>query len=519
MFLSSSLSLPGLSSSASSQSSLSSSSSRYPSGTRDDFHLNLMPLSVPSMADNLFADSGFMFPPSYAEGHAQPPSLPHHHTHGHGQQVQRPMTAGEPSDFSSRYRVRADLLRRTGEQVGLGASSSSSYPDIRGPAWGGSSASGAWDSHSRYAEARVREDARPPPQSAPTPVSAERYVYGHGLPPLQHRVPEIRVRAGPGVQYGQQRELGGVDAFPGTAPNYLPSSTSHNPSPSPSQQFQHPTSFSIPDLSSTLPPISQSPSTTIPPQPFDESAFGALSLEDPALLAPDAPPFFSSLPSSALESPHDPGLTPTPAREGQGEADGELWRAFMRNTPVGEVARRGSYPQYAHGGYHHSHTPQNQDRRSPPPQQEQDLTRYQAAVLAHARETQPVLRAPPRRATGDGNTHTHTHTSTSTRLLSAHGIVGEHSRPGSAESSASESARSSVSESASSVGSGVGEARMGGFGVGSHGRMGGERGGEGTPMKVGVKRGLARVVGGEDLVLGGPEMKRRGTVGEGGVTP
>ncbi|KAG6864084.1 hypothetical protein C0991_000261 [Blastosporella zonata] len=326
-------------------SNASASSSRLVppySRTLDDLELGPAPLTVPSMA-NLFPDSPFSFRPIYSD---TPDELQNHEP--------RAMSMGEPSDFSSRYRERADMLRRTSEHAALGSFSGDVLgfsAEMRGSGvWNSSTAS---QSGTEWPHPRFSQDPRhlrpPHPfQLNETATNYRRYSMSAGPSrqrPQMHLDLDFGISSRASIPSSASSEVGirsmrNSDASYGVPNSSHPSSSQFDPSHS----FPSSASFSHPALSShisaTLPPIipASAPSTT---EAFDESAFGALSLEDPALLIHDAPPFFSS-----LRGTDDPGLTPTPVRPNTAgsmstptpanvaDGDGDLWRAFMRNTPL-----------------------------------------------------------------------------------------------------------------------------------------------------------------------------------------
>ncbi|KAG6856073.1 hypothetical protein H0H87_007684 [Tephrocybe sp. NHM501043] len=488
---------------------------------------------------SLFPETTFSFPPIYPD-----PPQPQTHTH----RQPRAMSAGEPSDFSSRYRARADLLRRTGEQVGF----SGSLSDIRGSSSVWSSGTGGRDA-SMWNQPRFTEDQRHLPHPHPFQLNEDAPGYRRYSmePGMSRSRPEFDINdldfsdssnsihsssAGSEVDVAMRMREGfrSSDTYSLPQPGSSHSSTSlpqsfHSSSRFPSTRLSQPSTSSQTSnaVSTTIPPTLAAPAPSVA-DTFDESAFGALSLEDPALLAPDAPPFFSAIGTGSSE---DPVLTPTPARPNTGagaggsvtEGDGELWRAFMRNTPgeqghnqaqgqgMSVMERRDSVPAPSGHLQSYPYAPHHQRRSSPPqsqypmssqsrfdgtqsqytPEHEQqrpdDLTRYQAAVLAHAREAQPILREPPpsRRGTIDVS-----------QLLSARANGGSRSRPGSAGSTASASTTSSATSSLAGV-----------FGGGATGGI--------REMRPRVKRGLSGAMPG--MGDDGPESKRRGAVGgEGG---
>ncbi|KAG6811521.1 hypothetical protein H0H92_007034 [Tricholoma furcatifolium] len=439
------------------------------------------------------AASSFMFPPIYPD---DPPQQ---------------LIPGEPSDFSTRYRMRADLLRRRGEEVALTGSLSLPPPprsagafsdlDLRmRPQTSSSSGSWTWESsgvRSGYAAPWAGQTlARTPRPIIPLstdfrpsmPISRSHH---------QHQQHTRSTRAVIPTEY----DLETLD-FSDASTTSSRSSTSVSVAGRIAGRIGRGFDASLGDYSP--PPLdthtvsqphsqlsSYQPSPTVPgfvpasvaPQDFDESAFGALSLEDPALLAPDAPPFFSeelvaadaagsgsvSVAGGAGVPNIDPNATPTgvpvgtsamemgmglasvgmgggagarlarapsmgpgvtAAASGVSEGDGELWRAFMRNTPLAEggpgqhplygqrphsasstttsSSTSTSYPSYSHAQQYQQH--HQYDRRMSlghihrQPQHQQppdDLAAYQAAVLLHARETESeiVLRQPPSAST------------------------------------------------------------------------------------------------------------------------
>ncbi|KAG5727836.1 Zinc finger protein [Termitomyces sp. T112] len=413
-----------------------------PSPSRDDFNPSL---TVPSMAENLFSDA-FMFTPTYLDN-----------------------TPTESADFSSRYRARADLLRRNDEHN----TPAHHFPDPH-DGWGGT-----WD-HTRYAQEKIH---RHQPQHQYPPIDTST-VYRHSI---QRPKPEFEQD----LDYSD----GSASSIPSSAGSevHLPlppdevtgAFNGSDPIFAPFQPFHPSSSFhSTTNIIHSTSAVAASPSNSS--ETFDESTFRALSLDDPALIATAAPPFF---PDVLDDTTSDFNTTPMPPHPAEG--DGNLWRAFMHSTPVGEQphrehhARRATVSNIAHPYHRSSAHPQEKHSRSSQPsfhqpryvshtlqqtQQPDDLSRYHQAVLARARENETVLRPPP-----DARQRPR-------RFEHGTGFAVHRERPGSSGSSAS--AGTSVSEL---VGTGEGDGL----------------GGQGHVVRPGVKRGLSNAMQGE------PESKRR----------
>ncbi|KAG6872326.1 hypothetical protein C0995_010807 [Termitomyces sp. Mi166 len=406
---------PKVLSSITSTSSVSSSRHSSFSTSHDDY-IAPSPLTVPSMTENLFS-SAFLFPPMYPDN-------------AHTELV----PAGEPSDLSSRYRSRSDLLKQTGEQVRISVTSSHPFSHSR-HGWGGSTAGTYAHQHLLEKTRRHHQQLRPYP---PSDIST---VYHRSM---QRPKPKFDLD---------------VNFSDGSSTSSIPSSSAassevHLPLPSAAQTTgafissgaafsQHPLADSTPSSFHPQPPFH--PSSTIlhptstpapasaapipkPNEPFDESSFGALSLDDPGLsLTTDVSPFFSDVLSGSTVL-HDPDATPMPPRPAEGAGDAELWRAFMRSTPLGEQPDSHSHSQHHQNrrasittpniGHHYSsahpqqetltskrpntlHSPFHQPpsvSHAAPSQTQQpddDLSRYRKAIATRARETETVLQPPP----------------------------------------------------------------------------------------------------------------------------
>ncbi|KAG6899884.1 hypothetical protein C0993_005771 [Termitomyces sp. T159_Od127] len=349
------------------------------------------------MAENLFSDS-YAFSPVYTDN-----------------TLAQPVSAGEPSDFSSHYRARVDLLRRPNEQVGT-----SSTPALP---WGATAGS-TWD-QARFGQEKIHRHQQ-----------LRQYIPNDISTPYRHSIQRPK--------YEFEADLDFSDG----STSSIPSSTGseiHLPLPAASAQVTEafsssratfsPSTLIEPTTSQFSPQVSFNPSSSFhshsQPTPatlhnrkdfIDESAFGALSIDDPTLLTTNAPSFFADVASigsgvhrAVLADPDDTPMPPRPSSTTEGDAD--LWRAFMRSTPVSEQphhqphhqlpSRRASLPAFnvGHAGGAFHPPAYAQDRRSSSSQfpfheprytqQSDDLLRYRQAVLARALETETVLRPPP----------------------------------------------------------------------------------------------------------------------------
>ncbi|KAF8071436.1 hypothetical protein FPV67DRAFT_1778694 [Lyophyllum atratum] len=328
--------------------STSSSSSRlglYSAGQRqganDDFLLGPAP-HVPasshghapaSMADNLYSDS-FSFGPLYA---GQSPTL----------------AMGEGGDFSSRYRAQAEALRRVGEGM---HQQQPQYSDPRtAPApWAG------WD-QGRFPEGGMHDkelqhfmasqnNTNPPSGTAPTdsyPPSAS-FLIDRRRPSLDFSSDgssSIPSSAASSSAHLPMETIPMHQTFPNSvlSDGSFVSSTRNQP-------HQHQPNSTNPDNSSTR----TSYTTGATGEGGFSSAFGLMSLDDPAVLAglsSDSAPFFSQN-GMAMESdpnatpmpmppPHQqtqqrhqgPPSFPTPSKDLDTRELREFWKQYMR-TPL-----------------------------------------------------------------------------------------------------------------------------------------------------------------------------------------
>ncbi|KAG6860804.1 hypothetical protein C0995_007384 [Termitomyces sp. Mi166 len=472
------------------------------SSSSDDSHPGPSPLTVPSMTENIFSNT-FLFPLIYPDN-------------AHTELV----PTEESRDFPYRYHARSDLLKQA--EVPINASSSHPFSDPR-RGWGGATAgTSAWD-HPRFRQEKTHrhyQQLRPyPPSDISTAYrrSMQRPASefdldldfsdgssANSIPSSSPASSEVHLPSPPAAQ-ATGTFISSDPAF-SQRPLTDPTPSSFHPHPlfHPSSTLSSSTTIVYPTSAHTTasaPPISK------PNKSFDESSFGALSLDDPALsLTTDVSPFFSDVltGSHAHGSTvlHDPDATPMQPHSAEGAGDAELWRAFMRSTPIGEEPhshshsqhqsqnRRASVPTPNIGRYHASvhpqdlkhpntlHPPFHQPRyvsHAAPPQTQQpddDLSRYHQAILARARETETVLRPPP-----------DARSKIQLRVQPRRGVVGTRgsTRPGSSGSEAS------VSSFGAEAGTGVeGEGER-------------EREGKGGQVRPGFKRGLSGTIRGDSM--------------------
>ncbi|KAF5359728.1 hypothetical protein D9756_002889 [Leucocoprinus leucothites] len=387
--------------------SASLSSSRIPNyGAPDEFFLAPAPSSAngPSMAESLYASSGFAFPPLYPE----------------------PATTAPGADFTSKYRAQAEMLRNTSSSAHFAPTGGGGGPIGPGmPPGGGGSSLSPQNLYSSSSEQRPGSAASswgavswghdsPDPYHAPNHPTqgtvhdkdmdqhrshqqASPYVNSHGIPHGLQHVPGYHQQGGY-LRRGSVDFAGSDGSEHSSVPSSAASSNVHLPLDGlATTHLSYNTLENLSDHRGQTSTINHQQqhsgftgdeTTAQRPNSAVSSAFGLLSLDDPNLFPglatndDSAPSFFPpqegmSLSASDMNMPltgltsDDPDATPMPLKENSSTAgaatsslgpptrsasvsgasrDGDLrelrefWKQYMRTPLSGPGPADGSGP-------------------------------------------------------------------------------------------------------------------------------------------------------------------------------